>query len=481
MKKFSNFEELQEMDLNDPSVIDSVTIDRKNMTNGLIKFLIFTAVAVLIFFIPMEIEGKSTILFGYIYSKIISILGNVGLWIVTLIIVSNGVLSIYGKYFAKEGSSIFKYYESDSVFHPLLYLLGGVFISLYSLSQTTSLVLPDIIVGAKTGGVVVPDIVLGVAWIIPVGAFFVPFLLDYGSIDFIGVILEPLMRPLFKVPGKSAVDAIASFVGSSSMAVIITSRLYKSNVYTKKEAAIIATSFSAVSVGYANLVIRTAGMSQHFLKTYFSSFLLTFVVSFFVIRLYPLKKKDPIYFNGRVQTPEELKSEGKYELGMFKKGIERASKKAYASGSIVTKIRESIVDGVQVVPKVISLLCAIGITGMIVAKYTPFFDYVGLVFLPIMKLLQVPDAAQIAGSIPTGITEMFLPVLVIADKIDVLSEGARYFVIAVSMVQIIFFAETVVVMTSTGIPVKLSELVLLFFIRTLIAIPFAALFMHILF
>lgn len=481
MKKIANFHQLQKMDLNDPSVIDSVTIDKKSMTSGLVKFLVFTTIAILIFFIPMEIEGKSTILFGYIYSKIISILGNSGLWLVAIIIIINGLLSIYGKYFAKEKSSVFKYYESDSIFHPLLYLMGAIFILLYALSETTGLSLPDIIVGSKTGGVVVPDIVLGVAWIIPVGAFFVPFLLDYGSIDFIGVILEPLMRPLFKVPGKSAVDAIASFVGSSSMAVIITSRLYKSNVYTKKEAAIIATSFSAVSVGYANLVIRTAGMSEHFLKTYFSSFLLTFVVSFFVVRIYPLKGKKSVYYNGRVQTSEELQSEGKYELGMFKKGVERASKKAFASGSIVKKIKESIIDGVQVVPKVISLLCAIGIAGMIVAKYTPFFDYVGLIFLPIMKLLQIPDAAEIAGSIPTGITEMFLPVLVIADKVDILSEGARYFVIAVSMVQIIFFAETVVVMTSTGIPVKLSELVLLFFIRTLIAIPFAALFMHILF
>ncbi|MDO7203409.1 hypothetical protein Q5M85_03395 [Paraclostridium bifermentans] len=45
--------------------------------------------------------------------------------------------------------------------------------------------LPQIIVGNDIGGVVIPDIVIGVAWIIPVGAFFVPFLLNYGEYRFL--------------------------------------------------------------------------------------------------------------------------------------------------------------------------------------------------------------------------------------------------------------------------------------------------------
>src|SRR5699024_1344997 len=125
----------------------------------------------------------------------------------------------------------------------------------------------------------------GVTWIIVVGAFFMPFLLHYGGIDFVGSFMEPLMRPLFKVPGKSAIDAIASFVSSSSIAVIITSRLHQMNVYTKKEAAFIATSFSAVSVGFALLVINTAGIGDYFLRTYFSALVIVFLVSIIMCRI----------------------------------------------------------------------------------------------------------------------------------------------------------------------------------------------------
>ena len=85
-----------------------------------------------------------------------------------------------------------------------------------------------------------------------------PFLLNYGVLEIIGVLLEPLMRPLFKVPGKAALDATASFVSSSSLGVLITNRLWKNNVYTEKEMVAIMPGFSAVSIGFAGLVIETA-------------------------------------------------------------------------------------------------------------------------------------------------------------------------------------------------------------------------------
>ena len=42
--------------------------------------------------------------------------------------------------------------------------------------------------------------------------------------------------------GRSAIDAVASFVGSYSLALLITNRVYKEGKYTTK-AAIIATGF----------------------------------------------------------------------------------------------------------------------------------------------------------------------------------------------------------------------------------------------
>ncbi|NYF23701.1 YjiH family protein [Sporosarcina sp. JAI121] len=470
------------VDRDDPGYVDQITITKKQYGIGITKSIVFTSIAVLVFFIPMNINGKTDILFGYIYNYLQNLFGIVGLWIVTLLMVVNVVASFYGKFVAKNDSFLGKYYGHDSVMHPFFYLLGAFYTVIYTLDFTfTQFTGPDWIVGSGTGGTVIPSIVLGVTWIIIVGAFFMPFLLNYGGIDFVGSIMEPLMRPLFKVPGKSAIDAIASFVGSSSMAVIITSRLYRMNVYTRKEAAFIATSFSAVSVGFALLVINTAGLGDHFLKTYFSSLAITFLVSIVMIRIPPLSRKPNTFHSGKVQTVEDRTNEAKFELGIFKRGAERAAKRAYTAESLFKEIVLSLKDGFNVLPKVLTLIAAAGISGLIIAEYTPVFNWLGQAFIPLLNLFAVPNASVIAPSIPVGFAEMFLPVLLIADKIDVIEIGARYFITALSMVQIIFLSETVVVMMATKLPVKFGELVVCFLLRTLIAIPIVALFMHLLF
>lgn len=470
------------IDISENKKLDSIELDRKSYIIGLLKFIVFTGIAVLVFFIPLNINGKSDVLFSTIYNFFIDALGNFGLWMVTLVIIINAILSFYGKFIAKEESKVKEYYAGDSILHPFFYLLGAVFMTVYSLNATIKgFNATEVIVGPATGGTVVPSIVMGVAWIIPVGAFFIPFLLNYGVIDLFGAVLEPFMRPVFKVPGASAVDAMTSFVSSSSMAVLVTSRLYKAKVYTKREAAVIATSFSAVSVGFAYLVIKTAGLEDYFIPVYFTSFFIAFLITGIMVRIPPLSRKPDIYADGRIQDQQEVSKKATFGMGNFRKGINRAIKKAYTAESIFKEVKSSLIDGYVVFPKVLSLLSAAGILGLIIAEYTPFFEWIGYLFIPLLKLFAIPNAPEIAASIPIGIAEMFLPVLLIADKVELLDIGARYFVTTVSMVQIIFLSETIVVMLATKLPVKFKELVICFFERTLLAIPIVALFMHILF
>lgn len=479
-----NLEEVkkQNLDLNDVTVLDSLALNKKSYQTGLIKSIFFTAIAIFVFFIPFTLNGKTDVPFGFIYNFFIDILGNFGLWAITLVIVCTGILSVYGKFFAGKGTAFNGYFGEDSIFHPFMYLLGGFFTLVYTLDATVpGFTGPEWIVGSGTGGTVVPSIVMGVAWIIPVGCFFMPFLLNYGAIDFVGSMLEPLMRPVFKVPGRAAVNAIASFVSSSSVGVLITNKLYHTGVYTEKEAALVATGFSAVSVGFAYMVIKTAGLADYFLKVYFIALFITLFISAIMSRIPPLSKKRDIYHNGRVQTQEDIKVQRNTGEGVLKTGLDRAVKKSYTANNIFSEIKSSLIDGYIVFPKVLSLLSAVGILGLIIAEYTPFFNWMGALFVPLLKLFQIPNAVEIAPSLPVGIAEMFLPVLLIADKVELLDIGARYVVTTISIVQIIFFSETIVVMMAAKLPIKLRELIICFFERTILAIPITALFMHILF
>lgn len=470
------------LDLNDMTTLDSLKLDSHSYRKGLIKAIAFTAIALIVFFVPITINGETDMVFGVIYNFMINLFGNFGLAFVTILLVITALLSFYGKFLAKSGNIVYEYFEGDSVVHPFIYATGAVFTLLYTLDRLIgSFNGPEIIVGSGTGGTVVPDILVPVFWIIIVSAVFLPFLLNYGFIDFVGTFLEPLMRPVWKVPGRSAVNAIASFVSSSSVGVLITSKLYRQGVYTEKEAVLIATGLSAVSVGFAYMVIKTAGLQEHFIMVYGTSLLITLFVSAIIARIPPFSRKKDNYKNGAIQTEEDLEAIKTDKGKMVKTAADRAVKKAYTANNLLSEIKISLMDGIKVLPKVLTLISAIGILALIIAENTVVFDVLGKAFVPLLNLLRVPNAADIAASFPVGIAEMFLPVLLIADQVTELAIGARYVVVAVSMVQIIFFAETVVVMIASKLPLKIGELIIVFLERTFFGIIFAAIFMHILF
>lgn len=468
------------LDLEDLHQLDSFDLKPNDNKKGIAKSLIFTVIAIFIFFIPITINGKTDITFGIIYNGLMNITGNYGLWFVTLITIATALLSIYGKYFAKSGK-IYNYYHGDSIIHPLIYSIGAAFALLYTLDATTSFNGPEIVVGSSTGGTVIPSIAVAVFWIILVSSFCMPFLINYGFIDLIGTLMEPLMRPVFKLPGRAAINALVSFLSSSSVGVLITNKLYRRGVYTEKEAVLVATGFSAVSVGFAYMVIKTAGLQDHFALVYLVSALMTLIVSGIVGRIPPFSKKRDVYPNGKVQTKEDIDNTKSSSNSIFKTGGNRAVKKAFLAPPLAGEIKSSLKDSVEVIPKVVTSLCAIGTGALILAENTPIFNFLGKLFVPLLNLLRVPNATDIAASFPVGIAEMFLPVLLIAEKVPMLHPQARFLVVSVSISQIIFFAETIVVMMSAKLPIKLWELVVVFIERTILAIIIGSIFMHILF
>lgn len=464
--------------------LDHLELDSAQKKIGLLRLILCSAIGIFVFFVSVPHNGDTEIVFSIIYNKLVGLMGNFAYWVLVLIIAANFVCHLYYKYIKKGScqSAFAKVYDNDSVLHTLLYALGLVYVVLYAMKvNIPGFEGPEIIVGAATGESVMPSIVLGVLGIIIVGALFMPFLLNYGILEIIGALLEPLMRPLFKVPGKAALDAVASFVSSSSLGVLITNRLWRKNVYTEKEMVSIMTGFSAVSIGFAYLVINTAGLGHQFVKVYGISFVLVFIMEMIMVRIWPIKKKKNVFYNGHEQTEAERREDTKMSLSLIPKGCTRAVKRAYIAKGVPSEVIASLKDSFLILPQVLTMLSAIGVSGLILANYTPIFKWIGYIFQPLLILFRVPDVAAIAPSLPVGIAEMFLPVLLISGNIGAISVKARAFVTIVSMVQIIFFSETATVMLATKSPIKFREIVICFLERTIIAIPLAAAVIHLFF
>ena len=69
---------------------------------------------------------------------------------------------------------------------------------------------------------------------IMVAGTLVAFITEFGFLEFLGKLLEPIMRRVYKVPGKSAVDAISSFVAAPAAGVMITNDCIRRSIYSQR-------------------------------------------------------------------------------------------------------------------------------------------------------------------------------------------------------------------------------------------------------
>ena len=130
-------------------------------------------------------------------------------------------------------------------------------------------------------------VAIPVALVIPIGSIFLVFLTGFGLLEFVGEMMVPIMRPVFHLPGRSAIDAVASFVGSYSIGLIITNNIYKNGGYSAREAAIIATGFSTVSVSFMMITAKTLGLMEYWGFYFWITLVVTFLVTALTVRVPP--------------------------------------------------------------------------------------------------------------------------------------------------------------------------------------------------
>ena len=177
-----------------------------------------------------------------------------------------------------------------------------------------------------------------------------------------------------------------------------------------------------------------------------------------------------------MQTAAMRKSQ-RYSRDTLRKAVTAATTKA--SSAPYSVLVTSIPSVLSFAVKIVTFVEALATIALMISTYTPFFDWIGIPMIPYLELCQLPDAAAIAPATLVGIAEIALPVMTIAGQN--IAPISIFFVIVLSTVQIIFFTESANAMMQSDLGLKFWELVLIFLIRTLIAIPIVAVFAHLLY
>ncbi|MFN7249643.1 MAG: YjiH family protein [Anaerobacillus sp.] len=438
-----------------------------------LKFILPSLVGLLLFIVPISSGDSITIPVAFFAKTLNDLLGS-AVPTITVVIIALSVLGSFIAIVFKPGfilrSSFLNKLLNVSLFWFIARILGLIFavVTVYALG-------PELIYSEDTGGLLMFELMPVLLTTFLFAGIFLPLLLNFGLLEFIGALLIKLMRPIFTLPGRSSLDCLASWVGDGTIGVLLTTKQYEEGYYTKREAAVVATTFSVVSITFSIVIIEYLDLGNYFGEYYFTIILAGLAAAIIMPRIPPLSKKaDTGYEKAELKVEESIPA----GTSMVKWGVNQAVTKAKTNKKAFTIVKEGFQNVIDMWVGVLPIVMAIGTVALIVAEHTSVFAILGKPFEPILTLMQVPEAEAAAQTMVIGFADMFLPAL-IGSGIE--SEMTKFIIACVSVTQLIYMSELGGLLLGSKLPITIKDLILIFLLRTIITLPIIVAVAHIIF
>lgn len=444
-------------------------------------FIIPSVIGILLFMIPVKYHGEWTICVKILADILGTALGGILPVLCVAIITVSAILSIVSlakpKFITEH--PVLKDTFSVSPVWVIIRVIGCVFIWLTFLGvdagdSDTGFI--HMITEGGAGGFVLGDLLTVLVIIFAIAGLLLPLLLDFGLLEFVGALLTKIMRPLFKIPGRAAVDCFTSWIGDGTLGVMLTCNQYENGFYSAREASVIATTFSAVSITFSIVVLAQVDMMEYFGIYYLTICLIGLVCAIISPRIPPLsRKKDDYLVEGRAMPetiPEKYKNSVDY-------GVDLAMIRVAEHKGIGEFIQNGLKNAVGMWFGVLPTVMAIGTIALLLANNTPIFEILGKPFLPLLEALQIPEAVDASKTMVVGFTDMFTPTIIAAECIT--APITKFIVAVVSVTQLIYLSEVGGLILGSKLPVKFWELFLIFIERTIISLLIVTPIAHMIF
>ncbi len=446
---------------------------RKYSSADLLRFIIPSLIGVLFFMTPILYNGDITIpvavLSKFVLNYFVEILPLVMTVIICVTVTGTILTKIFKPKFILKNSFLNTLFNISPI-----WLIARIAAMIFAVC-TAFKIGPEMIWSENTGGLLLFSLLPILFSVFLFAGMFLPLLLNFGLLEFFGTLLTKVMRPIFKLPGRSSIDCIASWLGDGTIGVLLTSKQYEDGFYTTREAAVIGTTFSAVSITFSLVVISQVNLGHLFVPFYLTVTFAGIVAAIITPRIPPLSTKPDTYYGDNKQNIKEEIPEG---FTPFKWGLKQAVEKASKSSGVTGVLAEGITNVLDMWMGVIPIVMAIGTLALIIAEYTPIFKFLGLPFIPLLELLRVPEAKEASQTLIVGFADMFLPT-VIGSTIK--SDLTRFVIACTSVTQLIYMSEVGGLLIGSKIPVSIKDLIIIFIERTIVTLPIIVLVAHILF
>ena len=327
------------------------------------------------------------------------------------------------------------------------------------------------------GGRLMLDLIAGSSGLIAIFlvlGLLIPLLTDFGLMEFLGILISKVVRLLFTVPGRSSVDLLSSWFSSSAAGIIITRDQHEKGFYTNREASVICVNFAVVSLPFTFFVASTLELTAHFQLFYLVIVITGLLLALIMPRIWPLRGIKDDYLPG---VGKQIDEEVPAHTSLGSHAILLASQRA-AKTNIGGVIKSGLSNWLNIFMDLIPVIMAWGTIALVVHYQTPLFDWLSWPFRWYLELLRVPGAEIYAPLTIVGFIDMFIPAFIMGGDAPI---DTRFIIGALSIVQIIYLAETGILILKSKLSLNIGHLAIIFLMRTILALPVIVLLTRLLF
>ncbi len=435
-------------------------------TRGLkpfLRFLIPSVIGIILFLVPFPTEDGVTILFGIYSSWMQQTFGFILLDIVVWVTIIGAFAGAY-YVIAKpdwETSHPFLYAVAECTPGWLLLRTAGALVGFMVLYEVG----PEIVRMEDTGIAMFNDVGIGYTIVLFPACFLMPLLTEFGSMEFFGTFVAPAFRKLFLLPGRSAVDATASFISSSNIGVLVTGQQYRRGFYTGKEAAVIATNFSVVSLPFALVIADVSKISHMFFPWYLTAIVACILCAIITPRVRPLSAIPDTYKDGIDRSHEH---DAPADEPLLRRSYDTAIISAAKAPNPPELARSGSLMFVEQLFGVTGPMMALATMAAVLAFHSVLGEWIGAPIAWVLSLFDVAEAPRVGIGFVFGFIDQFIPAVIAG---DLSSDAMRFILAGLSLCQLIYMSETGLVMLRVGLPINAWQLFMVFVIRTIICVP----------
>ncbi len=347
-------------------------ISNKSIKNiDIIKSIIYTAIGVIVFFIPININDYSTTLIYHISNELQE--NNKELLSISCVIfiIIGCTKRIYlGKKNKKNKGNILNYIRFLSIILlvELLYSNKNIFFINDNICLITE------------------QILLNIITILPIASIFMTFILDYGAIEVIELYCHKFSKRLFKLSGKTILNIFMYIFVDYFCGLFMTERLYKKGKIKQYEACMLVLHFSIVPVYISKYILNELNIDK--LEFVVIATIIILLSNIILCRTYPRSLKKKSYY---IKTSyKEPKTKDNTLLNAISSNIDTREKGIFKN--IISDLENAINLILNILPDIIIFMYL----GEILINNTAIIEIVNDIIAPFIELLKYNDIKYIS-------------------------------------------------------------------------------------